>query len=212
MHSKSKKITNKRDKDGILKTTCFLCHGGCVLRAHIREGKLVNLEGDPGGPLNLGSICEKGKAAVQYVYSPYRLRHPLKRAGKRGAGNLCLHRIPGSQHPACAAACNAGAIVFGNVADPASEISKTHIESTGSCFVLKPELETEPSRGPILMTTLKTILGLLPLAMGIGEGSDAQAPLARAVVGGLTGSTLISLVLIPVVYSLFHPDPKASCK
>jgi HAE1 family hydrophobic/amphiphilic exporter-1 len=63
---------------------------------------------------------------------------------------------------------------------------------------------------PILMTTLTTILGLLPLALGIGEGSDAQAPLARAVVGGLTGSTLITLVLIPVVYSLFHPEPKTS--
>jgi HAE1 family hydrophobic/amphiphilic exporter-1 len=63
---------------------------------------------------------------------------------------------------------------------------------------------------PILMTTLTTILGLLPLALGIGEGSDAQAPLARAVVGGLTGSTLITLVLIPVVFALFHPDPSAS--
>ncbi|MEJ2182404.1 MAG: efflux RND transporter permease subunit [Nitrospirota bacterium] len=61
---------------------------------------------------------------------------------------------------------------------------------------------------PILMTTLTTILALLPLALGIGEGADAQAPLARAVVGGLTGSTLITLVLIPVVYSLFHPEPK----
>ncbi|MFQ5486288.1 MAG: molybdopterin-dependent oxidoreductase, partial [Desulfobacterales bacterium] len=79
-------MANKSAKDGILKTTCFLCHGGCVLQAHIREGKLVNLQGDPKGPLNLGSICEKGIAAVQYVYSPYRLRHPLKRAGKRGAG------------------------------------------------------------------------------------------------------------------------------
>jgi HAE1 family hydrophobic/amphiphilic exporter-1 len=65
---------------------------------------------------------------------------------------------------------------------------------------------------PILMTTLTTILGLLPLALGIGEGSDAQAPLARAVVGGLTGSTLITLLLIPAVYSLFHPDPKADLK
>ena len=61
---------------------------------------------------------------------------------------------------------------------------------------------------PILMTTLTTILGLLPLALGIGEGADAQAPLARAVVGGLTGSTLITLVLIPAVYSLFHSEPK----
>jgi HAE1 family hydrophobic/amphiphilic exporter-1 len=45
---------------------------------------------------------------------------------------------------------------------------------------------------PVLMTTLTTILALLPLAMGIGEGADAQAPLARAVVGGLSASTLIT--------------------
>ncbi len=61
---------------------------------------------------------------------------------------------------------------------------------------------------PILMTTLTTLLGLLPLALGIGEGAEAQAPLARAVVGGLTGSTLITLLLIPAVYSLFHPDKR----
>jgi HAE1 family hydrophobic/amphiphilic exporter-1 len=59
---------------------------------------------------------------------------------------------------------------------------------------------------PILMTTLTTIIALLPLALGIGEGADAQAPLARAVVGGLAGSTLITLVLIPAVYSLFYPE------
>jgi HAE1 family hydrophobic/amphiphilic exporter-1 len=59
---------------------------------------------------------------------------------------------------------------------------------------------------PILMTSLTTILALLPLALGIGEGADAQAPLARAVVGGLSGSTLITLVLIPAVYSLCYPD------
>jgi HAE1 family hydrophobic/amphiphilic exporter-1 len=58
------------------------------------------------------------------------------------------------------------------------------------------------------MTTLTTIFALLPLALGIGEGADAQAPLARAVVGGLTGSTLITLVLIPAVYTLFHPEPE----
>lgn len=57
---------------------------------------------------------------------------------------------------------------------------------------------------PVLMTTLTTILALIPLALGIGEGADAQAPLARAVLGGLAASTLITLVLIPAVYSLFH--------
>jgi HAE1 family hydrophobic/amphiphilic exporter-1 len=55
-------------------------------------------------------------------------------------------------------------------------------------------------------------LGLLPLAFGIGEGSDAQAPLARAVVGGLTASTLVTLVLIPTVYTLFHTEHKAPLK
>ena len=57
---------------------------------------------------------------------------------------------------------------------------------------------------PILMTTLTTVLGLLPLSLGLGEGGEAQAPMARVVIGGLTSSTLITLVLIPVVYSLFE--------
>jgi HAE1 family hydrophobic/amphiphilic exporter-1 len=53
---------------------------------------------------------------------------------------------------------------------------------------------------PILMTTTATVLGLLPLALGIGSGAEIQAPLARVVVGGLTASTLVTLVLIPVAY------------
>ncbi|MBN1575544.1 MAG: efflux RND transporter permease subunit [Chitinispirillaceae bacterium] len=57
---------------------------------------------------------------------------------------------------------------------------------------------------PILMTTLTTVLGLLPLSIGMGEGGEAQAPLARVVIGGLLSSTLITLVLIPVMYSLFE--------
>jgi HAE1 family hydrophobic/amphiphilic exporter-1 len=59
---------------------------------------------------------------------------------------------------------------------------------------------------PVLMTTFTTILALLPLALGIGEGADAQAPLARVVVGGLISSTLITLALIPAVYALLHAD------
>ena len=57
---------------------------------------------------------------------------------------------------------------------------------------------------PILMTTMTTVLGLLPLSIGLGEGGEAQAPLARVVIGGLLSSTLITLVLIPVVYSIFE--------
>ncbi len=53
---------------------------------------------------------------------------------------------------------------------------------------------------PILMTTLTTVLGLVPLALGIGSGAEIQAALARVVIGGLTASTLVTLVLIPVAY------------
>lgn len=53
---------------------------------------------------------------------------------------------------------------------------------------------------PILMTTLTTILALLPLSFGFGAGGEIQASLARVVVGGLAASTLITLVLIPIVY------------
>jgi HAE1 family hydrophobic/amphiphilic exporter-1 len=55
---------------------------------------------------------------------------------------------------------------------------------------------------PILMTTLTTVLGLIPLALGIGEGAEIRAPMAITVIGGLAGSTLLTLVVIPVVYVL----------
>lgn len=55
---------------------------------------------------------------------------------------------------------------------------------------------------PVLMTTLTTVLGMLPLAIGIGEGSEIQAPLARVVVGGLLVSTLVTLVVTPALYAL----------
>ena len=54
---------------------------------------------------------------------------------------------------------------------------------------------------PILMTTVTTVLGLTPMALGIGEGSELQVPMARVVIGGLLTSTLITLVFIPVVYA-----------
>ncbi|OHE32875.1 MAG: hypothetical protein A3J94_10165 [Syntrophus sp. RIFOXYC2_FULL_54_9] len=57
---------------------------------------------------------------------------------------------------------------------------------------------------PILMTTLCTILGLIPMAVGLGEGSESNAPMAIAVIGGLTVSTLLTLVFIPTLYSIFE--------
>jgi multidrug efflux pump subunit AcrB len=54
---------------------------------------------------------------------------------------------------------------------------------------------------PILMTTIATIFGLLPMALGVGEGSETNLPLARAVIGGLTVSTFFTLFLIPSLYT-----------
>jgi HAE1 family hydrophobic/amphiphilic exporter-1 len=53
---------------------------------------------------------------------------------------------------------------------------------------------------PIVMTTVTTVLGLLPMALGIGRGSDLRAPLAIAVIGGLTVATALTLIVVPVVY------------
>jgi hydrophobic/amphiphilic exporter-1 (mainly G- bacteria), HAE1 family len=55
---------------------------------------------------------------------------------------------------------------------------------------------------PILMTTTTTLLGLIPLSLALGEGSEVQAPMARAVVGGLAVSTFVTLFLVPVVYTI----------
>ena len=57
---------------------------------------------------------------------------------------------------------------------------------------------------PILMTSCATMLGLVPMAIGLGEGGELQAPLARVVIGGLLASTMVTLVLVPAVYTLFE--------
>ena len=57
---------------------------------------------------------------------------------------------------------------------------------------------------PILMTTLATILGLIPMALGIGEGSETMAPMGIVVIFGLTFSTFSTLLLVPVIYTIFE--------
>lgn len=63
---------------------------------------------------------------------------------------------------------------------------------------------------PILMTFLATFLDLLPMAIGLGRGSEALTPLARAVVGGLVSSTFLTLIVVPVLYTLLVRDKHRS--
>ncbi|HVF38398.1 MAG TPA: efflux RND transporter permease subunit, partial [Gemmatimonadaceae bacterium] len=57
---------------------------------------------------------------------------------------------------------------------------------------------------PIIMTTVAMIFGMLPLALAIGEGAEQRAPMARAVIGGLITSTLLTLLVVPVMYTLLE--------
>jgi hydrophobe/amphiphile efflux-1 (HAE1) family protein len=61
---------------------------------------------------------------------------------------------------------------------------------------------------PIMMTTLAMIFGMLPMAIGLGEGSESQAPMGRAVIGGLITSTLLTLVVVPVLYTYLDNLPR----
>ncbi|NEQ70267.1 MAG: efflux RND transporter permease subunit, partial [Symploca sp. SIO2D2] len=57
---------------------------------------------------------------------------------------------------------------------------------------------------PIMMTTASTILGMLPIALGLGAGSELRQPMAVAIIGGLITSTLLSLIVVPVLYTLLE--------
>ena len=71
------------------------------------------------------------------------------------------------------------------------------------CSVKEALIEAGPNRlRPILMTTLTTILGLVPMALGKGEGMEMQQPLAITVIFGLTISTIVTLIFIPILYSI----------
>jgi multidrug efflux pump subunit AcrB len=70
---------------------------------------------------------------------------------------------------------------------------------------LRGALEAGKTRmRPVLMTALAMILGMLPMALGLGEGGEQNAPLGRAVIGGLIFATIATLFIVPVVYSLLR--------
>jgi multidrug efflux pump subunit AcrB len=64
---------------------------------------------------------------------------------------------------------------------------------------------------PILMTSLATIIGMIPMALKLGTGSEQYAPLARAIIGGLTVSVVLTVFMVPAAYLLVYRNrPKAS--
>ena len=70
----------------VIRSNCRGCHGGCGVLVHLKDGRIIKLEGDPEVPSNRGTMCSKGLAYLQLVYHPDRLKYPLKRSGKKGEG------------------------------------------------------------------------------------------------------------------------------
>ena len=63
-----------------VRTVCRSCHGGCGVIAHVSNGKVVKIEGDPESPISFGSLCSKGLAITQIAYHPDRVLYPMKKA------------------------------------------------------------------------------------------------------------------------------------
>lgn len=76
----------KRQHTQVLKSVCRSCHGGCGVLLHVRDGKLIKVEGDPTSPLNHGRLCPIGTVTLDLVYHPDRLTYPRRRLGPRGSG------------------------------------------------------------------------------------------------------------------------------
>jgi anaerobic selenocysteine-containing dehydrogenase len=71
----------------IVKTYCArMDHGGCGILAHVENGKITKIEGDPDSPINRGTICAKGIAQIERLSHPDRLIYPMKRVGEKGEG------------------------------------------------------------------------------------------------------------------------------
>lgn len=82
------------------------------------------------------------------------------------------------------------------------EIERKHFTDINVAIIEAARLRLRP----ILMTTLSTVMGMLPLAIGVGDGAEMLQPLAIAVVCGLSFSMLVSLLLVPMMYRLFHAN------
>jgi anaerobic selenocysteine-containing dehydrogenase len=83
-------IHNTKPVDEVKKTTCYMCACRCGIRAHLRDGEIVYIDGNPDHPLNKGVICAKGSAGIMKQKSPARITKPLlrKKASERGVGDF----------------------------------------------------------------------------------------------------------------------------
>jgi multidrug efflux pump subunit AcrB len=84
-------------------------------------------------------------------------------------------------------------------------VSYARDRMAASLTALEAALEAGFTRiRPVLMTALAMIIGMIPMALGLGEGGEQNAPLGRAVIGGLLFATFATLLFVPAVFATFH--------
>lgn len=71
----------------IVKTSCRACIAACAVLAHVQNGRVIKIEGNPESPMSMGGVCAKGLAGIQALYNPNRLQYPLRRVGERGGND-----------------------------------------------------------------------------------------------------------------------------
>jgi multidrug efflux pump subunit AcrB len=87
--------------------------------------------------------------------------------------------------------------------------AREHLDAHGDPFAAALEAGFVRFR-PVLMTALAMVIGMVPMALGLGEGGEQNAPLGRAVIGGLAFATVATLIFVPVVFSIVHRKPHES--
>lgn len=80
------KVMEIDDEEKIVKTACRACIANCGVLAHVKNGRVIKLEGNPVDPMSQGRMCAKGLAGIQALYHPNRNKYPLLRVGERGSG------------------------------------------------------------------------------------------------------------------------------
>jgi len=87
--------------------------------------------------------------------------------------------------------------------------AKDRLSITGDALLAAVEAGTTRFR-PVCMTALAMIIGMVPMALGLGDGGQQNAPLGRAVIGGLSLATVATLIFVPAVFALLHGRERAS--
>lgn len=163
----------------IKKTLCSICEYKCLVDAYVKDGRLIKVEGSAGNPVNDGTLCSKGAASRQWIYSPDRIQTPLVRIGERGDGRYApiswqeaLDRIAARLGEFKAESGAESVAFFAGYPKVMRQFLKRLVHSFGS-----PNYCTESST----CFTGTTMAGLLNYGYGLGQQAGAEIDATRCI-------------------------------